>query len=72
MKTVFRKSRNERSRHHINFFCAVDAFTAVLGQTDSGQQDVADNENFIFDVVNINIRGGYNSATGTLFIDPAL
>ena len=53
-----------------NFFFftgSVDAFAAVLGQRDSGKQDEVSYEIFIFDIVNVNIRGGYNSTTGLLF-----
>ena len=46
---------------------SVDAFAAVLGPRDSGKRDIIGKEIFVFDVVNVNIRGGYNSTTGTFF-----
>ena len=45
---------------------SVDAFAAVLGARASHNQDITTNEIFIFDVVNVNIRGEYNSTTGRL------
>ena len=48
------------------FFLAgsVDAFAVALGERASDRQDLTEGEIILFDVVNVNIRGGYNSTTG--------
>ena len=43
---------------------SVDAFAAVLGPRPSSRQPVVTGQVFKFDVVKVNIRGGYNPNSG--------
>ena len=48
----------------VYYFCfagSVDAFAAVLG---GSEKIVVKDQIFVFDVVNINIRNGFNNTTG--------
>ena len=45
---------------------SIDAFAAVLGGNARQTKDIVADEIFIFDVVNINVRNGFNNTTGTL------
>ena len=43
---------------------SVDAFAVALGERASDREDLTEGGIILFDVVNVNIRGGYNSTTG--------
>ena len=43
---------------------SVDAFAAVLGPRGGNVQNVVAGQIFIFDVINVNIKGGYDVTTG--------